>query len=318
MKNNFSTNLRLLRRSNNLTLSELADMIGSTRQTISNYENGKREPDLYTLVKISKVFSCSLDDLIFNENSFTSSDIEKLNELDRIINTNYFLKTSKTLDSILLDLNNKRNEIICNIDNLNSDLDKLDTVIEIINKHNKKSNDNSNCVVNINDYSKPEKAYIDIGFYKENDVQIYYPKESNENTYRIPVVGYISAGCPHWAFENISNYLNISKDYLGCYNKYFILKVAGESMNEIYKNKDYILVDGSQNIVSSNTPVIALVDNDEATVKYIYIDHENNTFTLIPKSSDNTFEPITYSFERHSLKILGTVLGVVNYANSIK
>lgn len=315
MDNNFAKNLRALRESKSFTLEQVGKMIGVSKQTVSKYEKGISNPDSYTLSKLANVFSCSIDSLLFDNISSIN-----LNKIDDLMNKHY---DTNNYNELIKSLEKQKDKLIKNISNAEKDLLEIENFIKYIkNKCNlEMSNELSfsiDNIINIDDYSKSEKAYIDIGFYKENDVQIYYPKESNENTYRIPVVGYISAGCPHWAFENISNHLNISKDYLGCYNKYFILKVAGESMNEIYKNKDYILVDGSQNIVSSNTPVIALVDNDEATVKYIYIDHENNTFTLIPKSSDNTFEPITYSFERHSLKILGTVLGVVNYANSIK
>jgi len=38
-----------------------------SRETLSNYENGKRNPDLQTLVAISKYFNKSIDYLITGE-----------------------------------------------------------------------------------------------------------------------------------------------------------------------------------------------------------------------------------------------------------
>ncbi len=53
-----------IRKRNNLTQEELAGKYSVTRQTISNWENGKNYPDLDTLVKISDDFNISLDDLL--------------------------------------------------------------------------------------------------------------------------------------------------------------------------------------------------------------------------------------------------------------
>lgn len=53
-----------IREDNNLTQEELAEKYYVTRQTISNWENGKTYPDLETIVKISNDFNVSLDILL--------------------------------------------------------------------------------------------------------------------------------------------------------------------------------------------------------------------------------------------------------------
>lgn len=53
-----------IREDNNLTQEELAEKYFVTRQTISNWENGKTYPDLETIVKISNDFNISLDILL--------------------------------------------------------------------------------------------------------------------------------------------------------------------------------------------------------------------------------------------------------------
>lgn len=53
-----------LRKTNNLTQEALAERCSVTRQTISNWENGKSYPDLEMLVFISDSFDISLDALV--------------------------------------------------------------------------------------------------------------------------------------------------------------------------------------------------------------------------------------------------------------
>ena len=55
-------NISEIRKNNNLTQDDLANKYFITRQTISNWENGKSYPDLETLVKISNDFNISLDE----------------------------------------------------------------------------------------------------------------------------------------------------------------------------------------------------------------------------------------------------------------
>ncbi len=53
-----------LRKNKKLSQEQLAEEINVTRQTISNWENGKFYPDIDALVRISKYFNISLDDLL--------------------------------------------------------------------------------------------------------------------------------------------------------------------------------------------------------------------------------------------------------------
>ncbi|MGN0536692.1 MAG: helix-turn-helix domain-containing protein [Acutalibacteraceae bacterium] len=48
----------------NLSQEELAEKIYVTRQTISNWENGKNYPDIHSLLLLSSLFNVSLDQLI--------------------------------------------------------------------------------------------------------------------------------------------------------------------------------------------------------------------------------------------------------------
>ena len=69
-------NIVKIRKDNKLTQDDLAEKYYVTRQTISNWENGKSYPDLETLVKISDDFNISLDVLLKEDNKMVK-DISK-------------------------------------------------------------------------------------------------------------------------------------------------------------------------------------------------------------------------------------------------
>jgi len=60
----FSNNLKALRAKKGYKQAEIADSIGVTVSTWSNYEVGKSEPNLEILIKISNFFGISLDSLL--------------------------------------------------------------------------------------------------------------------------------------------------------------------------------------------------------------------------------------------------------------
>lgn len=48
-----------------LTQEELAEKLSVTRQAISNYETGKTQPDIETLIKIASILEVSVEELIY-------------------------------------------------------------------------------------------------------------------------------------------------------------------------------------------------------------------------------------------------------------
>ena len=57
---NFAQNLKKLRISANLTQTELADALNTSRQNITNWEIAKIIPDIRTIDAIAQYFSVSL------------------------------------------------------------------------------------------------------------------------------------------------------------------------------------------------------------------------------------------------------------------
>lgn len=57
------TQIRKYRSTMELSQEELAERIYVTRQTISNWENGKSYPDIHSLLLLSSLFNVSLDQI---------------------------------------------------------------------------------------------------------------------------------------------------------------------------------------------------------------------------------------------------------------
>lgn len=63
-QNKFKDNLKELRREKNLGQVELAKAIGVSKGVISLWENGLREPTMYSLITLAKFFNISIDELV--------------------------------------------------------------------------------------------------------------------------------------------------------------------------------------------------------------------------------------------------------------
>lgn len=63
--NKVAQNLKKLRTARGMTQDTLAEQLHVVRQTVSLWENGKREPDIETLVAIADALDCEVTELIY-------------------------------------------------------------------------------------------------------------------------------------------------------------------------------------------------------------------------------------------------------------
>ena len=70
---NIGNNISDFRKKNNLSQEELAEKIGVSRQTISNWELEESFPNIKEAVILSKIFNISIDELIGNEETSIDS-----------------------------------------------------------------------------------------------------------------------------------------------------------------------------------------------------------------------------------------------------
>lgn len=66
-KKEFAYNLRIMMKRKWIIQDELADRLGVTQTTVSNWINGRSAPDSLTLRKIAKILDCSMDDFFYKE-----------------------------------------------------------------------------------------------------------------------------------------------------------------------------------------------------------------------------------------------------------
>ncbi len=128
----------------------------------------------------------------------------------------------------------------------------------------------------------------------------------NNDIVRIPIVGKVTAGVPITAIENIEEYFPLPSHIVND-DDVFMLTVQGDSMVDagIFDN-DYIIV-RKQASANNGEIVVAMTDDDEATVKRFF--KEANHFRLQPENS--SMEPIILD----NVSILGKVIGVYRNIN---
>ena len=104
----FCERLREMRQEKGLTQRKLAGLLNMSKNMICEYEKGRAEPNLETLIKLSKILDCSIDYLIGNSdylgNIITKSDFSE--EEKRLLSSfeqlpaehqDFLVKTAETM-----------------------------------------------------------------------------------------------------------------------------------------------------------------------------------------------------------------------------
>ena len=110
----FNDQLTKLRKRNNITQIELADLMNVKQYVISSWETGRSEPNISQIIKLSDIFKISTDYLLDRHIIITNSE----NEFNKVIeNINKDIKDDFTKDLIKIfeDIPNNKKEKIINI-----------------------------------------------------------------------------------------------------------------------------------------------------------------------------------------------------------
>ena len=88
--NNFSENLKKIRKDNNLSQEQLADLLNVSRQAISKWESSTAYPEMEKIILICKKFNVNIDDLLNKDIKEINSEIESKkninNYIERLLN----------------------------------------------------------------------------------------------------------------------------------------------------------------------------------------------------------------------------------------
>lgn len=72
--------IKFLREELNMTQQELADKLDGAKSTVAMYEKGDRKPSMEVLLKLSGIFSCSID-YILGKSDIRNPEIAGLDKL---------------------------------------------------------------------------------------------------------------------------------------------------------------------------------------------------------------------------------------------
>ncbi|MBF7024142.1 transcriptional repressor LexA [Staphylococcus kloosii] len=126
---------------------------------------------------------------------------------------------------------------------------------------------------------------------------------NTEETIHVPVIGKVTAGIPITAIENVEEYFPLPEHFTSTHNSdIFILNVVGDSMIEAgILDGDKVIV-RSQTIAENGDIIVAMTEENEATVKRFY--KEKTRYRLQPENS--TMDPIYLD----QVTVLGKVVGL--------
>jgi len=122
---------------------------------------------------------------------------------------------------------------------------------------------------------------------------------------KVPLLGTIAAGEPIEAIQQ-NDFIAVSKSKLPYNGSIFALRVVGNSMIDENINDGDIVLVKQQYTAKNGQRVVALIDNDEATLKKFYKEH--NHIRLQP--ANKMLEPIIIKRNK-DIKIQGIVIDVV-------
>ncbi len=150
-----------------------------------------------------------------------------------------------------------------------------------------------------------EKGYIKKGNNKNRTLELLVPNEylkKDNEIVEVPLLGKVTAGTPIEAIEMPDEYFSLPANLITTKNEVFTLKVSGESMINVGIYDGDILIVEKRNTAQNGETVVAMNNNNEATVKTFY--KEKDHFRLQPEN--DTMEPIILK----EVTILGKVIGL--------
>ncbi|SDK25547.1 transcriptional repressor LexA [Lacicoccus qingdaonensis] len=149
-----------------------------------------------------------------------------------------------------------------------------------------------------------DKGYIKRDPTKPRAIEIVQTEnQSYTPVIQVPVLGKVTAGLPITAVENVDEYFPLPEHFTANHNsEIFLLNVAGDSMIDAgIFDGDRVIV-RKQNIAHNGDIIVAMTDEDEATVKRFY--KEKGYYRLQPENP--ALEPIYLD----SVTVLGKVVGL--------
>ncbi len=132
-------------------------------------------------------------------------------------------------------------------------------------------------------------------------------KERN-STISLPVLGAVSCGIPKYAEENIEEYVRVPASWFGA-GEFFALRADGESMINAGVDDGDLVIIRKQESADPGQIVVALIDNEDATLKRYRPQANNQYIDLVPENDKFKIRTVDLSYE--TLVIQGVAVKVL-------
>ncbi|MDM0813289.1 S24 family peptidase, partial [Clostridium perfringens] len=265
---NLALNIKEFRKKNKLSQAELAEKLGVARTTIGYYERAEVEPNIYTLIQLSKLMNRSIDSLLGlnhsteNTNDLNNSDLsKKIFILNKLIEKNN--QSFKELESSKLRTERMFNELKRTRNRAENDIKLFQELSKEFTNTLDKEHE-----INLSDALEYQDINYNFSTTEKEDFLSSNLKDliSNLNFIPIDVVGEVSCGTPSYAFNEISKSIALPSNYKDC----FALRVKGNSMNKLFKDNELIICCRNKTPIDGDIVIAYLSENNEATCKKIH------------------------------------------------
>ncbi len=136
---------------------------------------------------------------------------------------------------------------------------------------------------------------------ESNQPRAISPEKENRSI-RIPLLGTIAAGTPIEAIE-VPETITIARDDIGKFGNHYALRVQGSSMIDDGIYDGDIVVIRHQNTADNGQTVVAIINENEATLKRIY--REQDRFRLQPAN------PTLFPIYTKEVEVRGVVVKII-------
>lgn len=319
-----SKRLKELRLSKGYSLQELADRSNTSKSAINMYERGERHPKHDVLVSLANVLDVDIDYLLGKTDNRRRHSMRISTKVNSSIAHNIQIHREKAglskkqfsdllevaeedveaLESGLCDIDKemlyKISNVLCITPGtlLPRDAEELDEDLEYF-LLRRKHNPVRLQIESYLDTLAPESLAAELDRYRALDgLSDTLPAGKR----RLPLLGNVACGEPIYAAEEHEAYAVADADI----GADFCLIARGDSMiNARIFDGDVLFVRLQESVDDGEIAVVLI--NDEATVKRVYYDKENNVVTLIPENP--LYKPMRYVGEQLcDIRILGKVV----------
>lgn len=133
-------------------------------------------------------------------------------------------------------------------------------------------------------------------------------EKTKRATIKLPVLGAVSCGIPKYAEENIEEYVQVPASWFGI-GEFFALRADGQSMiNGGIDDGDLVII-RKQEYAEPGQIIVALIDNEEATLKRYRPIGDGQYIDLVPEN--DKFKVRTVDLSCETLIIQGVAVRVL-------